>query len=114
MSGHQAIGPGKAVGTSGLPGVGCRCVEAIIGCQIGGSSIGGHAGRAGISSPDTGSVNIGIAATDMLMSPKCPPLPSSTVSALSETTCYTGAIYSQGENTDIIIGVHACVTLEIW
>jgi len=89
---------------SGWEGIGCRYVEGIIGCLIGGSSIGDHVGRAGISSPGTGNVSIGIAATDTLAAPGCPPLPSSPVSALSETTCYTGAVYAQGEDTDIIIG----------
>ena len=66
MSGPQVIGPGKAVDTSGWEGIGGRRVEAIIGCLIGGSSIGDHAGRTGITSPGTGSVSIGIAATDRL------------------------------------------------
>src|ERR1043166_2740137 len=80
MSGHQAIGPGKAVDTSGLEDVGCRCVVDIIGCLIGGSSIGGHEEYTGISSPGTGSVSIGIAATDTLTAPGYAPRLSSPVS----------------------------------
>jgi len=76
MSGHRAIGPGKAVDMSGLQGIGRQCVEDIIGCLIGGSSIGGHAGRTGISSPGTGSVSIGIAVTDTLTALGSPPRPS--------------------------------------
>src|SRR5262245_37232887 len=80
MSGHQAIGPGKALDTSGLEGIGCWCVEAIIGCLVGGSSIGDHAGRAGTSSPGTGNVSIGIAATDTLTAPGGPLLLSFPIS----------------------------------
>src|SRR5262249_32312138 len=74
MSGHQAIGPGKAVDTSGLAGIGCRRGEAIIWWLFGGSSIGGHEEYTGISSPGTGNESIGIAATDTLTAPGCPPL----------------------------------------
>jgi hypothetical protein len=89
---------------SGWEGIGYRYVEGIIGCLIGGSSIRDHVGRAGISIPGTGNVSIGIATTDTLTAPGCLPPPSPPVSALSETTCYTGAVYSQGENADVIRG----------
>src|SRR6266571_8041652 len=75
MSGPQVTGPGKAVDTSGWQGTGCRCIAAIIGCLIGGSSIGDHAGRTGTSSPGTGNVSIGIAATETLTAPGCSPRP---------------------------------------
>ena len=52
-----------------------RVVEAIIGCLIGGSSIGDHAGRTGTSSPGTGNVSTGTAATETLTAPGGPPRP---------------------------------------
>jgi len=126
-SGHQAIGPGKAVDTSGLEGIGCRCVADTIGCLIGGSSIGDRAGHTGTSSPGTGNVSIGIAATDTLTAPGGhfyyhSPFqrvvgfsaairtetrrPHYALAALLETTCYTGAVHFQGENTNVMTGAH--------